>query len=106
MQYLLTAEQMKAADAYTIDTIGIPSCVLMDRAAHAVFHEIRGGDRYLVLCGTGNNGGDGLAVAILLAGAGHDVEVVLVGSADKMSVECKRQWDILHRLSLPNVSVM
>ncbi|MCD7737063.1 MAG: NAD(P)H-hydrate dehydratase [Lachnospiraceae bacterium] len=71
MELLLNAGQMKACDAYTIHRIGIPSVVLMERAALAVVDEmIRLGldlTRVLVLCGSGNNGGDGFAVARLLS---------------------------------------
>ncbi|MCC8067062.1 MAG: NAD(P)H-hydrate dehydratase, partial [Clostridiales bacterium] len=71
MEYLLNAEQMKACDTRTIRQIGIPSMVLMERAALAVVEEMdRSGmdlSRVLVVCGSGNNGGDGFAVARLLA---------------------------------------
>ena len=67
MQYILNCRQMKEADLYTIEKIGIMSVVLMERAALAVADEIireeREPGRILVICGTGNNGGDGLAVA-------------------------------------------
>ncbi len=71
MEYLLSAKQMKDCDTYTIHTLGIPSMVLMERAALAVVDEMeRAGldlSRVLVVCGSGNNGGDGFAVARILA---------------------------------------
>ena len=64
MQYLPNGEQMKRADGYTIQTLGVPSLTLMERAASACVEEIqrRGHDlsSICVVCGSGNNGGDGL----------------------------------------------
>ncbi|MCD7766299.1 MAG: NAD(P)H-hydrate dehydratase [Lachnospiraceae bacterium] len=71
MEYLLSADEMKACDDRTIHKIGIPSAVLMERAALSVVEEMRhaGLDltRTLVVCGSGNNGGDGFAIARILA---------------------------------------
>ena len=70
MKYLPTGEEMKYADRFTIDTIGLPSMVLMERAAMCVVDAVEreGMDvsKPLILCGAGNNGGDGYAVARLL----------------------------------------
>ncbi|MCD7745631.1 MAG: NAD(P)H-hydrate dehydratase [Lachnospiraceae bacterium] len=71
MEYLLSAKQMKDCDAYTIHTLGVPSMVLMERAALAVVDEMKAArldlSRVLIVCGSGNNGGDGFAVARILA---------------------------------------
>ena len=70
MRYLPDGEQMKKADQYTIQQIGVPSVVLMERAALKMLKywkkekDLR---RPLIVCGSGNNGGDGFAVARLLA---------------------------------------
>ena len=70
MEYILSAGQMKDADAHMIQKIGIPSLVLMERAALACINVMkdRGIDlsRPLVVCGSGNNGGDGFAIALSL----------------------------------------
>ena len=70
MKYLPTGVQMKAADDFTIKMIGMPSMVLMERAALKTVEtmEAAGLDlrNVLVACGSGNNGGDGYAVARLL----------------------------------------
>ena len=62
MRHLLTGEQMKQVDRYTIENVGIPSLVLMERAAMAVAREAQAllgkGDHVWALCGTGNNGAD------------------------------------------------
>ncbi len=71
MERLLSAKQMKACDDRTIQEIGIPSAVLMERAALSVVEEMKKADldlsRVLVVCGSGNNGGDGFAIARLLS---------------------------------------
>ncbi|MEG2871106.1 MAG: NAD(P)H-hydrate epimerase, partial [Clostridium sp.] len=63
MKHLVTGSQMREIDNYAIHTIGIPSMVLMERAALAVVEEIEQAradkGRVLILCGTGNNGADG-----------------------------------------------
>ncbi len=88
---LLSAAACARADRQTMDTLGVPSLVLMERAALAVSQEIR--ERYaegrdvLVLCGPGNNGGDGLAVARQLCGWGIKASVVLCTERHNETVE-------------------
>ena len=70
-QYLVTASQMKHYDANTIEKIGIPALVLMERAALVTVEEIQRvcpvkQNKVLVVAGCGNNGGDGLAIGRLL----------------------------------------
>jgi hydroxyethylthiazole kinase-like uncharacterized protein yjeF len=83
---LWTAEIATAADRHTIDVLGMPSAVLMERAALCVSAEIEVlAQRYsatsvLILVGPGNNGGDGLAIARLLHGRGWTVRAVLVSA--------------------------
>ena len=74
MRYLPDGAQMQAADMYTIKELGVPSLVLMERAALKVVEAIheRGIDtsKALIVCGSGNNGGDGFAAARLLTEEG------------------------------------
>lgn len=76
------AGQIKACDAYTIHASGISSWDLMERAAVACTNWIKQRYRtdtpFVILCGTGNNGGDGLAVARLLLQSGYSVKVFLI----------------------------
>lgn len=98
MQYVITSEEMKRYDANTMQKHLVPSCVLMEKAAEAVAHEIFRLDadgKILVVCGSGNNGGDGMAVARILMLAGCDVTVVFVGNEAHLSEEARRQKDIL-----------
>lgn len=82
MKYLLTGNEMAQADSLTSEVIGIPSIVLMERAALAVAGEIRSrtvqGAGVTILAGPGNNGADGLAVGRLLTDCGYDVQYLLL----------------------------
>ena len=93
---------MKAADHYTIETIGIPSLVLMERAALQVVETVKKEKiditRSLIVCGSGNNGGDGIAVGRLLLEKGAKVTVVLVGNPDHCTEEAKEQIRIFQAI--------
>lgn len=109
---ILTTVQMKACDDHTIHTVGVPSQTLMERAAAkaALFLNRRAdpfpAGRVLLLCGSGNNGGDGFAMARFLAdGSCGDPRPVTVlytgrltveGTPDEghMSPECARQYNL------------
>ncbi|HRK35460.1 MAG TPA: NAD(P)H-hydrate epimerase [Candidatus Hydrogenedentes bacterium] len=75
-RYLSVAE-MREADRRCIEEIGIPGAVLMNNAGMAVFREVDGGPVGIV-CGKGNNGGDGFVVARLALLAGLETRVMLV----------------------------
>ena len=77
----LTAAQMRETDRRCIEEIGIPGVVLMNNAGAAVFAEIDRGPVGIV-CGKGNNGGDGFVVARLALLAGYAPTVVLVADAE------------------------
>ena len=106
MKYLVNSREMKTYDANTIEQLHMPGMVLMERAALSFVEEMKklSGDlsRVLVVCGTGNNGGDGLAIARLLKQAGHEVDAVLVGNRAKASEQNRCQQQILkaHRYEL------
>ncbi len=105
MLELLTAAEMRAADEMTI-CAGTPSRELMERAAKAALNVLE--DTFdtthtLILCGSGNNGGDGLAMARFLAESGKRVSVFYLGKRNAagmpditaMSAECARQYGLL-----------
>lgn len=89
--YLPTGNQMREADLYTIQEVGIPSLALMERAAlgvvSAIEQERLDCSDVLVVCGSGNNGGDGYAIARLLYLKGIKVEILSVGKEDSRSLE-------------------
>ncbi len=90
MQTILTAAQMKAADQRAI-LQGVPSLVLMERAAISVVHELLHRKsrfdlrRVVIFCGTGNNAGDGVAIGRILKDYGYDATLILVGPVEKYS---------------------
>lgn len=80
----LTAAQMREADRRCIEELGIPGAVLMNNAGKAVFDEITKGP-VGVVCGKGNNGGDGYVVARLCLAAGFETRLVLVADPESIS---------------------
>lgn len=105
MRILLTGEQMRDADAYTIRKMKVPSMVLMERAALAVVAALEEEHvdmtRPLIVCGSGNNGGDGLAVARLLYLKGYTPKVWYLGNPDHASEENSLQREIVKNYGIP-----
>ena len=100
MNYLVTQEEMRAYDIYTIEQIGIPALVLMERAALAVAERVKSvlqdrKGKVLCVCGSGNNGGDGLALARLLLDEGIEVQAVFLGEEGRAGREVQTQLSIL-----------
>ncbi len=85
---VLDADEMRAVDAWAISERGVPSLELMENAGRAVAREAAeraGSGRVVVVCGKGNNGGDGLVVARVLAETGFDVDALLLWPGEGMS---------------------
>ncbi len=108
MKYLPDGAQMKAGDLATIEGKMVPSMVLMERAAlkcvermHKEAIDLR---NVLIVCGSGNNGGDGYAIARLLMLEGSHVTVVLAGREGSMSNETRLQRNILRNYGIEDVS--
>jgi len=89
---------MKAMDAYTIETMGVPSLLLMERAALSAVSILEKEDfsleRVLVLAGNGNNGGDGIAMARLLKEKGVPVDVFMPFKEKGVSIDCQKQIEM------------
>ena len=97
---ILSGEQIRQADQYTIQSQGITSDDLMERAGTALFswlhHQLQGAPVTIHLfCGIGNNGGDGLVVARHLIEHGYSVEVYIVNYSDKRSPDFLTNLDRL-----------
>jgi NAD(P)H-hydrate epimerase len=99
MRRVLTAARMRAADQAAESRFGMPSPLLMENAGRWLADAARElgtpGARYVVVCGPGNNGGDGLVAARFLHTWGLRVMLVLVGERTKLTPESKRN---LHAL--------
>lgn len=104
MEFLVTSREMKCCDAETIDFFGVPSMVLMERAALAVVEELTDGafdlTRILVVCGSGNNGGDGFAVARLLMQRGLEVDVLFAGKESSLTKDAAQQKHICEQYGI------
>ena len=103
MNYILTAAEAKYCDNYTITEVGIPSLVLMERAALTCVEEIEKRfdckEKQHVLCvaGRGNNGADALAVARILAERGWKTSVYLTEQDKRRTEENRCQKSLLSR---------
>ncbi len=105
MEYLVTSQEMKRYDENTIEKIGIPALVLMERAALGICEEVqkacsRLGAKVCILCGTGNNGADGLAAARILCTRGYRVDVVITGDPEKATTQWQQQNRILQNYAV------
>lgn len=104
MKYIVNSQEMKAIDNYSIKRMGIPSLVLMERAALSVvdvmIKEIQKTDRILIICGTGNNGGDGIAVARILEQLGYKSDIMILGDENKGTKEFKSQLEIAKNIDI------
>jgi NAD(P)H-hydrate epimerase len=102
---ILTAEQMKNVDRRATDRFAIPSLLLMENAATAVvdaiFEHYASCERVSIFCGTGSNGGDGLAVARHLENRGVVPAVFIVGDRRKYTRDAETNLTICERLALP-----
>jgi hydroxyethylthiazole kinase-like uncharacterized protein yjeF len=107
---LVTAEQMRRLDRATIDA-GTSGETLMERAGSGVVETLERrygpslGLRVLVLCGTGNNGGDGFVSARHLRGRGAEVHVALLGDHAKVRGEALAHLERLRRAGLEPVAI-
>lgn len=93
----VSAAAMREADRRCIEEIGIPGAVLMYNAGRAVFSEVRGGPVGIV-CGKGNNGGDGYVAALLAREAGLATQVVSLARAEDLRGDAKVYHDAFRRL--------
>src|SRR5438105_1633652 len=108
---VLNSAQMREADRRTIEEIGISSLVLMENAGRQVVAAMEAmysdlSDREVaVLCGRGNNGGDGLVVARTLLQRGVDVSVFVIGTVSDVRGDARTNLEILSRLGLTAVEI-
>ncbi|HLA09067.1 MAG TPA: NAD(P)H-hydrate dehydratase [Pyrinomonadaceae bacterium] len=106
MKPVLTANQVREIDRLTVDQYNVPSLVLMESAAEACVRAVASrvenqleGKTAQVLCGPGNNGGDGAALARILANLGMHVDVILFGNTKNLRGDAKTNFDALNALA-------
>jgi NAD(P)H-hydrate epimerase len=109
MQRALTAAQMREAEQAAEAKYGMPSGLLMENAGRGLAEVARSvageGGRFTVLCGPGNNGGDGFVAARFLREAGARVAVALVGDGAKLTPESRRNLTALLGYGVAAVSM-
>lgn len=92
---ILSAEEMSRCDKYTIEHMGISSPALMLRAAEAAAAELSAGGfdmrRVLIVCGSGNNGGDGIIMARLLKNRGYNVSLYFTANGHPSSEQLREE---------------
>ena len=110
-QYLVTASEMQQMDKQTIEIFGIPGIILMENAGRSaidyfstIFSDIPG-KRVGILCGSGNNGGDGFVMARYLISAGIDTIVYLCSAKEKISGDAKTNLDRLRLMDIPVIEI-
>jgi hydroxyethylthiazole kinase-like uncharacterized protein yjeF len=103
---IVTAAEMREIDRLTTERYAVPSLLLMQAAADASAREIAAqfahdlaGKTFQILCGRGNNGGDGAALARALWTQGARVDVVLFGGADESKGDARANFEIVRRLA-------
>jgi hydroxyethylthiazole kinase-like uncharacterized protein yjeF len=108
---VLTAAQMREADRFTIEELGIPSLVLMENAGRqvvaaieALFPEL-GTRRVAVLAGRGNNGGDGFVIARTLLERVVEVPVFVIGPLAEVRGDARHNLEVLGRMGASVVEI-
>jgi hydroxyethylthiazole kinase-like uncharacterized protein yjeF len=108
---ILTARQMREVDRITIEKLGIPGLTLMENAGLNVFRFLEEKfpalqqERIAVLCGKGNNGGDGFVVARHLILAGHRPSVILLASPDALKGDARASLEMLLQTGCKPIAV-
>jgi hydroxyethylthiazole kinase-like uncharacterized protein yjeF len=102
----LTREQVRSIDRESVETYHVPGVVLMENAAIAAALVAENmvapkGGPVLIVCGGGNNGGDGLAVARHLHNRDYDVRIFLAADPQKYGGEALTNWQIIQAMKLP-----
>jgi ADP-dependent NAD(P)H-hydrate dehydratase / NAD(P)H-hydrate epimerase len=106
---ILTANQVREADLYTIQHTPVSSVDLMERAAGKcvewLLQNIKR-QRVTIVCGPGNNGGDGLAISRLLISAGFEVKTLLLNPSNRLSTDCAEQLTRLQNTKNHNLTTV
>ena len=108
MLHVVSCEEMRAMDAHTIKNLKVPSAVLMERAALSIAEEVTAAlkthpGRILIVCGTGNNGGDGAALARILFIKGIKADLLIAGNEERFSADMKAQMESCRALGVREV---
>ncbi|MGL4991940.1 MAG: NAD(P)H-hydrate dehydratase [Sarcina sp.] len=99
---LYNANQVKKIDSYCIEKLSIPSMVLMENAAVATLKhlDLHINNKFIIICGVGNNGGDGLAIARHLIVRCKDVQIFIIGNLEKQTINFSKNKNILENMNI------
>ncbi|MCK5585126.1 NAD(P)H-hydrate epimerase, partial [Candidatus Bipolaricaulota bacterium] len=103
---VFTVQGMRELDRRAIEEFGLSQDILMENAGQAVYEVAKTkfgttGKRFTVLCGAGNNGGDGLVAARKLNSVGAEVRVYLLSDEDSLHGAVRRNLDAVVRAGIP-----
>ncbi|MFT5871993.1 MAG: hydroxyethylthiazole kinase-like uncharacterized protein yjeF [Clostridium sp.] len=103
---IANSQIMRMIDRYCIDILGIPGIVLMENAALKVVKNIPENNKnFVIVCSSGNNGGDGFAVARHLLNRGNYVEIFFLGSEENMSADALVNFNIIRNMGVKIIKV-
>ena len=110
---LFSTSQVREVDDYAINQLGVPGLVLMENAAIQIFSNVLAKTVHLkrrkkigIICGKGNNGGDGFAAARQFSNHGFSVSVIHLGSEEEMSTDCLANFRILSAMAQNNEEIL
>ena len=109
---LFSISQIREADSFAINQLGIPGIALMENASISIYNIVK--EKYSpgshssigFVCGKGNNGGDGFAVARHFVNEGFRVKVIYIGPEEELSEDALINFSILKNLSKDNSSLI
>lgn len=98
--YIMTRDGCRNMDKRAIDTMGIPSIILMENAANEVYLRVKDlGQSFTVICGSGNNGGDGLAIGRKLVLANKEVDFIIISPRDNYTNDFNVNYNIVDNMN-------
>ena len=102
---IASVDEMRLMDLYAMEKLGIPEEILMENAGLAAINMLKNkigmeGRKFVIFCGTGNNGGDGLVVARLLHSGYGSVKVFLLGESSKYRGAAKINYSVISKLPI------
>ena len=106
---ILTSAETRSIDKFVIENYGFPPVLFMEQSGQAIFEillkEYPNAQKILIVCGKGNNGGDGLVVARYLKQAKKEPLVVLLEKTEKMSMLARLHFDLITKMSIKYIFV-